>query len=220
MENLKGKCEVLSWERFHEASVKLGDIIKKSEFQPDIIIGLARGGWVPARNICDFLGVKDLISIKMEHWGDTASKDGEAVMKYPVKVDLTDKNVLIVDDVTDSGESLHVSKEYVKTLNPAKVKTATVWCFDTTPKEKLSDFYVEILPWRWIIFPWNYTEDVINLMKKMVVHYEKMHHDDIHKGMHAHFDIKLDKDVVSEMLKEAERRNKLKKHDDEYWRKI
>ncbi|MFH1172142.1 MAG: phosphoribosyltransferase [Nanoarchaeota archaeon] len=221
MDDLKGKCEVLSWESFHEASKELGNKIKQAGFQPDIIIGLARGGWAPARNMCDFLGVKDLISIKMEHWGDTATKDGNAQMKYPVKVDLIGKNVLIVDDVADTGDSLKISKEYVKTMNPKETKTATLWCFDNTPDEKLSDFYVERKTWRWIIFPWNYTEDVISLMKKMLEKYEKVHHSEIQSKMDERFDIKLDNNSVNELLEEAQRRNKIKKHDDgEHWEKV
>jgi hypoxanthine phosphoribosyltransferase len=144
--------------------------------------------------------------------------NGKAQMKYPISLDLTGKNVLIVDDVTDSGESLQVTKEHVRTMNPKELKTATIWCFDKTPDDKLSDFYVERLPWRWIVFPWNYTEDIVNLMKKMIEHHEKMHHDEIHAGMVAHFDIKLNKESVAEFLEEAERRNKIKKHDEDgHW---
>ena len=219
MENLKGKCKLLSWEDIHDKSKSLAGMIKKSGFQPDIIIGLARGGWVPARNLCDFLGIKDLISIKMEHWGDTATMDGTAKMKYPVNVDLSGKSVLIVDDCADSGESLHVAKEFVKTLKPRSVKTATLQSFESTPDNRLPDFCTERIPWSWQVYPWNYTEDMISLICKMVDKYEKMHHTEIKPGMDAHFDINIDDDTLQDILEEAERRNKLKKHDDESWKK-
>jgi len=217
-EALKIKCEVISWDDVHERSKRLARKIKESGFQPDIIIGLARGGWVPARNLCDFLGVKDLVSIKMEHWGDTATKDGNAKLKHPLNINLSGRKVLIADDVADTGESLHVAKEHVKLLGSQEVKTATLNAFDSTPDNRLADFYTDRLPWTWIVFPWNYTEDMINLMRKMVEHHERMYPDEIHKGMETYFDIKMELEDVKEFLKEAERRKKLKKHENsEHW---
>ena len=62
-----------------------------------------------SRVLCDYLGVKDLVSLKIEHWGVTATPDGKAQIKYPFDIDLTGKNVLVVDDITDTGESMIIA---------------------------------------------------------------------------------------------------------------
>lgn len=211
----KVKCEMRSWENVYDVSRKLAELIKKSGYQPDIIIGLARGGWVPARNLCDFLGVKDLVSLKMEHWGITATPDGEAKVKFPLKIDLSGKKVLVVDDCSDTGKSLVESRKYIKTLKPRVVKTATMQIFDTTPAEGIPDFHVEKIPWVWVIYPWNMNEDLINLISQLLDRKGRMHLDHIRKGLEDEFELSVDAKLIKEIMIESERRNKVMRIGDE-----
>ena len=160
------ECEVMDWELFYGLAEKTAREITDSGYRPDIVVGLARGGWVMSRVICDFLGVKDLVSLKVEHWGITATPDGKARLKYPFDIDLTDRKVLVVDDITDTGQSMLVATEYVESLNPAEVKTATLRHIEGS--EFTPDYYGEAITWRWVIFPWNYVEDLCNIIGKMV----------------------------------------------------
>ncbi len=211
----KVKCEMRSWENVYDVSRKLAEKIKKSGYQPDIIIGLARGGWVPARNLCDFLGVKDLVSLKMEHWGITATPDGEAKVKFPLKIDLTGKRVLVVDDCSDTGKSLVEAKKYIKTLKPGVVKIATMQIFDTTPADGIPDFWVERIPWVWVMYPWNMNEDLINLISQLLNKKGKMHLDHIRKGLEDEFEVGVDAKLLKEIMLESERRNKVMRIGDE-----
>ncbi|MCG2909440.1 MAG: phosphoribosyltransferase, partial [Stygiolobus sp.] len=97
---VKIKVKVVTWDEVVEWSTKLAEMIKEDKFQPDVIIAIARGGLVPARILADVLGVMDVLAIKVEHWVETASHVPEAKIKYPYKVDLSGKKVLIVDDIT------------------------------------------------------------------------------------------------------------------------
>ena len=108
---------------------------------------------------------KDLLSLKVEHWGITATPDGKARVKYGLPTSLKGKNVLIVDDCVDTGESMKIAKEYVKMLGASEIKTASLQIFDSTPESLYPDFFVEKLPWKWIIYPWNYREDLTNLLR-------------------------------------------------------
>ena len=211
----KVKCEMRSWENVYLVSRKLAEKIKRSGYQPDIIIGLARGGWVPARNLCDFLGVKDLVSLKMEHWGVTATPDGEAKVKFPIKLNLSGKNVLVVDDCSDTGKSLVEAKKYVEKLRPKQARTATMQIFDTTPKEGIPDFYVEKIPWIWVIYPWNMTEDLINLVSNLLGKRGKMHIDHIRKGLEEEFEVAVEAALLRDIMLESERRKKVMRIGDE-----
>ena len=55
---------------------------------------------------CDLLHVKNCFTIKVDHWGLTATKDGKAKLTQELNVDLTNKNVLIVDDIVDTGGTM------------------------------------------------------------------------------------------------------------------
>ena len=161
----KFECEVMSWDNFQRLAEETARKILDSGYKSDFMVGLARGGWVLSRVLCDHLGVKDLVSLKVEHWGVTATPDGKARIKYPFGVDLTGRRVLVVDDITDTGQSMIVAMDYVKTLNPGEVRTASL--LHITSSGFTPDYNGEEISWRWVIFPWNYVEDMCNIIQKM-----------------------------------------------------
>ena len=205
----KFECEIMSWEHFYRLAKEVAEKIKSSGYLPDMIIGLARGGWCLARVLCDFIGVKDLVSLKVEHWGITATPDGKAKLKYPFDIDLTGKKVLVVDDITDTGESMRISVDYVKTLNPKEVKTAALRHIEGSKFKP--DYYAEKITWRWVIFPWNFIEDLCNLVEKVQGEVDKPYDTKLLKAkLKEYFKIDVDEENVREILAELDRRKKLK----------
>lgn len=151
-------CEVLSWEDMYEYARVLSGKIREAKMRPDTIIALARGGYVPARSLCDFLSVTDLHSLKVDHWGLTATPDQKARIRHKLPVHLKGKSVLVVDDLADTGESFKIATQYLKTLKPKKMKTAALFWLENCPYKP--DFYATKKPWKWFIFPWNFMEDL------------------------------------------------------------
>lgn len=154
MEIEKKPCKLLSLNDVYNLSKKTALKIVENGFQPDIIIGLARGGWFTARIISDYLNIDDLVSMKVEHWGTTAKISlPEARLKHPFDIDLKGKKVLLVDDITDTGESLALAKNIAEKSDPAELKMA-VMQYMTSSKVK-PDYYAEVVDkWIWMIYPW------------------------------------------------------------------
>ena len=210
MDSERFECQVMDWNYFYNLAREVANQINSSGYKPDIIVGLARGGWVLARVLCDFVGVKDLVSLKVEHWGVTATPDGTAKLKHPLNVDLTGKKVLVVDDITDTGESMRVTVEYLKSLNPAEIRTASLQHL-TCAKFK-ADYVGEVLPWRWVIFPWNFTEDMCTLIPKackclnieLDSDVDVMQIKNALKQLHT---IDVTEETVADILKEIKRRS-------------
>ncbi|MCB2171718.1 phosphoribosyltransferase [archaeon] len=192
----------MSWELFEKLAINVAKSIRKDGFQPDFMVGLARGGWVLSRVLCDFLGVKDLVSLKVEHWGVTATPDGKAQIKYPFDIDLTGKNVLVVDDITDTGESMLVAVEYVKSKNPASIKTAALRHIDGS--KFTPDYYGDVISWRWVVFPWNFVEDMCNLVPKASEDTDSL--GEIKKRMKERFNVDLSTEQIESIKEELERR--------------
>jgi len=204
----KFECEFRSWENIHTLCKEVAGLIKQSGWLPDMIIGITRGGWVPARNLCDFLGVKDLIGLKVEHWGVTATPDGEAKIRYPLKMDLTGRKVLVVDDITDTGKSLMVAVEHINALNPSEIRTATLLCIRGS--QFRPDYYAEEIDWKWIIFPWNVVEDLINLVSNYLREQGPSSPKDILLGMKDWYGIDVSEELLDEVLSEMEFREMVK----------
>ncbi len=197
------ECEVMDWGRFYSLSEEVARKVIESGYRPDFIVGLARGGWVLSRVLCDFLAVKDLVSLKVEHWGVTATPDGRAQLKYPFEVDLTDRKVLMVDDITDTGQSMVVAIEYVKSLNPADVRSATLR--HITGSKFTPDYFGDEINWRWVVFPWNYTEDMCNIVSKAAE--DAGYPSEIRRRLKVNYNVDLGEGEISRILEEANRRS-------------
>jgi len=199
----KFECEVMSWESFQNLAEETVRKIVESGYRPDFMVGLARGGWVLSRVLCDYLGVKDLVSLKVEHWGVTATPDGKARIKYPFDVDLTGRRVIVVDDITDTGQSMDVAVDYVKSLNPLEVKTAALQ--HITGSQFTPDFYGDEISWRWVIFPWNYVEDMCNIIQKMEE--RGVPASEIKQHLQSDHKIEVDQGDIDRIRAEIKRRN-------------
>jgi len=117
---------------------------KKINYKPEIIIGITRGGIVPARLLSAHLQVKTLHCISILKITEKRKIVSE------ILDDLTNKNILLVEDMLESGKSLEVVKKYLESKG-AIVKTA---CLYTMPITKVNpDFSlkqvnkVQNFPW-------------------------------------------------------------------------
>ena len=200
----KFECEVMDWGLFDRLGKTVAQKIIESGYRPDFMVGLARGGWVLSRVLCDYLGVKDLVSLKVEHWGVTATPDGKARIKYPFDVDLTGRRVLVVDDITDTGQSMIVSTKYVKTLNPEEVRTATLQ--HITGSKFTPDYYGDEISWRWVIFPWNYVEDMCNIVSKVAKSDPTLK--DMRDQLKIDYKINMELNEIIHIIDEVKRREK------------
>ena len=161
------RCRQVSWSDVEQWSDRLEAAVRRAGTVPEVIIGLTRGGWVPSRMLADRLGVKRLLALRAQHWGVTATPSGEAQLSERISVALEEETVLLVDDITDTGESLSLAQEHVRTLRPRRLETAT---YLHIQEAKLRPTYVaeEISreSWVWFVFPWNYWEDLRTLARK------------------------------------------------------
>lgn len=142
--------------------------VKKSGYKPDTIIALARGGWFAGRVFCDFLGLNDLTSLKIEHYTGTANAGSGPSIRYPLATNaVAGKKVLIVDDITDTGKSIIHARDYVSKQHPAEVKTAVLQYLYTS--EIKPDYCGEVVEeWCWIVYPWNFIEDMIDIISRLM----------------------------------------------------
>lgn len=160
------KFEVPSWEQIYELLLNLANRIRKANFRPDVIVGISRGGWPPARIMSDLLENPELANVKAEFYLGVAETKGEPVITQPVSVSVMGKNVLVVDDVADTGKSLRLVRSHLREHGAIEVKVATIyykpWCI-LTP-----DWYEKETS-SWVIFPWERKETVRNIVEKYKV---------------------------------------------------
>ena len=212
----KFPARLASWEEIERWAKEGAWKVLEEGWEPDVVVGLARGGWVAARLYCDYLGVRDLVSLKVEHWGVTATPDGKAKLKYGSNYNLEGKKVLIVDDISDTGESLTLAKNYVESQKPAEIRVATLLTIRGSRFKP--DYYGEEIDWAWIVFPWNFVEDMINLVNNLFEEKETLTTDEIVELFKELHGLEVPKGKLEEALRMAERR-KVFKFREGAWRK-
>lgn len=133
--------------------------IVASGFQPQVIVGITRGGYMPARILADFFGLMSLTTIKIEHYHGL-KKAPIAIVSEPLATDVAGKRVLLVDDVSDSGDSFDVALAHLQEQGrPSALRTAVL--HHKTSSSYQPDFYAQrVIKWRWVIYPWAVVEDL------------------------------------------------------------
>jgi len=161
--------KLVSWNDIVKWSRELAKKVKESGYKPDVIVAVARGGFVPARLLCDFLGVENLLSLQSQHWTEAAKAAERAIIKFPYKVDLIGKKVLLVDDIVDTGESLALAKKYIlENWRPKELRIATLQWIKPVAKIKPDYYLIEVTEWVWFQYPWTRLEDTYQFFKRML----------------------------------------------------
>ena len=160
------RCELISWAEVERLCQRLAGLIKESGYRPDLVIAIGRGGYVPARLLCDYMHIMGLTSIKIEHYLSGANRQEQAVIRYPLKADIRGVRVLVVDDVNDTGDTLEAATQHLQTFQPGEIRTAVmhdkaVTRFDVDYSAR------KIIKWRWLIYPWAVNEDVSDFLKRL-----------------------------------------------------
>jgi len=145
--------EVLTWSDYGVGVRELARQIAADGFQPDVILGIARGGLIPAGSLGYALSIKNCYLINVEYYTDVDERLDVPVILPPYLelVDLEHANILIVDDVADTGHTLQKVYEFVT----GKVSSARAAVLYEKPRSVIHCEYV----WRrtdsWINFPWS-----------------------------------------------------------------
>ncbi|MFW9954422.1 MAG: phosphoribosyltransferase [Candidatus Thorarchaeota archaeon] len=157
------KYLILSWSDVYNLTLQLSERIVESGFIPDLIIGIARGGWIPARILSDVLYASAMFNVRIEYYTDLGVHGREPKITQPLSIPIEEKNVLIIDEVADSGESLYQAIEYVKSLGAKQLRTAVLHLKPTS--RVIPDFYMQMVE-SWTVYPWEIRESIIALVKK------------------------------------------------------
>jgi hypothetical protein len=222
------RCTITNWDYIYGLCRDVAADVKASDFEPDVVVALARGGWFAGRCLCDFLGLDDLTSLKMEHYVGTAQKSGEPEVRYPMpEGSVADKDVLIIDDIADTGGSIRRAHEYVHERDPDDVRTATLQLLGTSEFEP--DYVGERLDeWAWVVYPWNFIEDMIDLIAGVMrkADEETFESEDIRHYLATYHEVdRIGMEIAQpgrlpEVMTEMERRGVVESADETAWRLV
>ena len=153
--------KIYSWQDIETMCTSIVNQMYQSSWKPNYIVGITRGGNVPATIISNMTGIR-CEALKVSLRDDKRESESNCWMAedafgyhegkcYPK----SRKNILIVDDINDTGETFN----YIKNNFGGEDKIRTASIIHNTPSNfKDLDYYCyeidkSVVPC-WIVFPW------------------------------------------------------------------
>ncbi len=158
------KYEFVWWERLYELCFMLYEKIINSGFRPDVIVGVARGGWIPARILSDLFFTRETANVKVDLYRGIYARDIEPRVSQKLPKDKQWNAPLLVDDISDTGDSLVIALNHLKNRGYKNPRTA---CLHMKPWTKLIPDYYIINTEAWVVYPWELKEFTYNLSAKL-----------------------------------------------------
>ncbi|MCD9152823.1 phosphoribosyltransferase [Aeromicrobium duanguangcaii] len=145
--------EILTWPTYGTAIRELAQTVADSGFRPDIVLGIARGGLIPAGSVAYALDCKNLFTMNVEFYTGVGTTREEPTLLPPFLdlAELDDLSVLVVDDVADSGKTLELVAR-ICWEHAGDVRSAVIY---EKPRSIIKPDYAWRQTDRWINFPWS-----------------------------------------------------------------
>jgi len=131
----------MTWQ---ELQKELKLLQNKINYSPDIIVGIVRGGIVPARILSSYLNVKNMFCLNVKKIGN------QREVSTAINENISGKNILLVEDMLETGKSLIVAKKYLEQKG-ATVKTVCLYTMQIS--KIMPDYFIKEVA-NAIKFPW------------------------------------------------------------------
>ena len=158
---------IVGWEEYKNIVEKLAVQIH-NEYNPTVLIGIMRGA-APIIDILSRILKLPIAYIVIQSYSGKGIEDQQGQLMFAREIsslanDKDFKNVLLIDDLSDTGLTLNKSIEWLKNYAPTKnfieeIKTACLW------KKKSSSFEPDFCPIKldtdpWIVQPTEHYEEL------------------------------------------------------------
>tara|TARA_R110001583_G_scaffold21472_3_gene81616 strand:+ start:202 stop:669 length:468 start_codon:yes stop_codon:yes gene_type:complete len=148
----------ITWEELEYDVTTLSLLLEDTDFT--CIVGIANGGMIPATLLAKRLNIKKLYSCNCKSYQNDEPRTGAHditdtvdLISFPSWEELKDENVLIVDDLVDTGFTINTIDQHISTMGDFGWSTATLYF---KPKTIITPSYTvkQFSNDEWIVFPW------------------------------------------------------------------
>ena len=154
----------LSWEDVQRLAEVVAERVRASGFTPDVVVAISRGGFSPARILCDQLSIQRLASLQIEYYTDVNQRRSDPQIVIPLNTDVPGLRAVVVDDVSDSGDTLRAATDHVLDRGASEVRVAAL---HVKPWSSFRpDYYAEEVD-AWVVYPWETRETMMSMEAKL-----------------------------------------------------
>lgn len=140
----KEKRILFSSEEIDKRNIELGDEISKDyEGKKLVAISLLRGSFIFASDLVRNISIPvEIDFLTTSSYGDQEETSGNVEIVTDIRSDIEGRDVLIIDDIMDSGYTMQYVIEHLKKKNPSSIKTAVMLDKPSRRKVDLKPDYI------------------------------------------------------------------------------
>jgi xanthine phosphoribosyltransferase len=156
-----------NWKQVEGACIELARQLQQDNWKPDYIVGITRGGAVPAILLSQYMGIPMRpLQVSLRDGQGCVSDLGMAEDAYGVD-DEAAKNILVVDDINDQGSTITwIKEDWPSGCFPNDAVWNSVWGnnvrFAVLTHNLASQADVDYHAWEvnkaeedcWLVYPW------------------------------------------------------------------
>jgi hypoxanthine phosphoribosyltransferase len=156
-----------NWKQVQGACIELARQLQQDNWKPDYIVGITRGGAVPAILLSQYLGIPMRpLQVSLRDGQGCVSDLGMAEDAYGLDSEAA-KNILIVDDINDQGSTITwIKQDWPSGCFPDDAVWNSVWGnnvrFAVLTHNLASQADVDYYAWEvnkaeddcWLVYPW------------------------------------------------------------------
>lgn len=151
-----------TYEDIHKTSLDIAVRVKASGFEPDVIVAIGSGGFIPARIMRTFLG-KPILAVGIAYYdADDKPIELPRTVQWIEEAEkkLAGKRILLVDEVDDSRTTLEYCVRELLRHKPQEIAVAVLHNKLKTkdgaiPSDVKRYFAGREIEDRWVCYPWD-----------------------------------------------------------------
>jgi hypoxanthine phosphoribosyltransferase len=152
----------LSWDDIEGACEEISNEIESRGIEDYLLVGISRGGLVPLRLISDYLASNQVSTMGVRLYEDLGKTADVPEVFFPVQGDVKGREVILIDDISDTGQSLIAARQHLQEKGASEIVIATACIKPHTAL--MPDIFVTETS-AWVIFPWEVKETLRRIVE-------------------------------------------------------
>lgn len=149
--------DFVSWKEFARMCEELAEKIEVDGQKYDSIVSISRGGHVVSRILSDLLGIS-IFNVSIQSYDALQQKEVQLTQKLGRY--LEGQNILLIDEIVDTGITLQRAVAYLKRL---RVKNVVTVALHVKPRTQFHPDYAARETTAWVVYPYEVRETMVNL---------------------------------------------------------